>query len=88
MNLTGRTTLLELAGLLKRAKLLVTNDSGPMHLSAILNTPVVALFRKGPPAVSAKRWGPLGLGHIVLENELIRDIKVSEVFDAVKKILP
>src|SRR3989338_4489161 len=49
INLTGKTSLIELAGLLKRSRLLVTVDSGPMHLAAAVGTPVVAIFRKNPP---------------------------------------
>lgn len=53
---TGRTTLAELAALLERAALLVSNDSGPMHLAAALGTPVVAVFGPTNPA----RTGPYG----------------------------
>ncbi|MCX5696411.1 MAG: glycosyltransferase family 9 protein [Candidatus Omnitrophica bacterium] len=85
IDLTGRTTLLELAGLLKRSRLLVTNDSGPMHLAAVMGVPTVALFRKFPQAISARRWGPVGPSHQIIESENIGDIQVSEVYDAVKK---
>jgi heptosyltransferase II len=56
----GRTDLLGLAGLLARARLLVTNDTGPMHLAAAIGTPVVALFGSTDPAVCGPRGhGPL-----------------------------
>jgi heptosyltransferase-2 len=42
--LCGRTTLPGLVGVLARLRLLVTNDSGPMHLASALGTPLVALF--------------------------------------------
>jgi 3-deoxy-D-manno-octulosonic-acid transferase/heptosyltransferase-1 len=48
LNAAGRTTLKELACLIKRARLIVTTDSGPMHLAAAVGTPVVAIF--GPTA--------------------------------------
>ena len=51
----GRTDLVALAGLLARASLLVTNDTGPMHLAAALGTPVLALFGSTDPAVCAPR---------------------------------
>lgn len=55
----GRTDDLgALIGLLARADLLVTNDTGPMHLAAALGTPVLALFGATDPRVS----GPLGPG--------------------------
>lgn len=50
-SLVGRTTLLELAALLARARLLVSHDSGPMHLAALTRTPTVALFGPTDPAV-------------------------------------
>ena len=42
--LCGETSLPELVGVLHRLRLLVTNDSGPMHLAAALGTPLVAVF--------------------------------------------
>jgi heptosyltransferase-2 len=42
--LCGRTSLGELAGVLAELRLLLTNDSGPMHLAAALGTPLVAVF--------------------------------------------
>jgi heptosyltransferase-2 len=40
----GETTLADLVGVLKQLRLLLTNDSGPMHLAAALGTPLVAVF--------------------------------------------
>ena len=62
MNLCGRTSLPEMVELLRLADLLVTNDTGPMHVAAALGKPVVALF--GP--TEARRTGPYGQ----LENVL------------------
>jgi heptosyltransferase-2 len=42
--LCGETTLSELVGVLSRLRLLLTNDSGPMHVAAALGTPLVAVF--------------------------------------------
>src|SRR5207253_1245376 len=66
IDLMGQTTLKELIALLRRARLLVTNDSGPMPLAATLGTPVIALFGPTDPA----RTGPYGVGHTVLRNGL------------------
>ncbi len=54
------------AALLARLDLLVTNDSGPMHLAAAVGTPTVALF--GP--THEARFGPWGDGHRVLSRTL------------------
>lgn len=87
IDLSGKTTLLELSGLLKRSKLLVSVDSGPMHLAAVLGTPVVAIFRKNPPAVSAVRWGPVGAQHIIIENDTIKNVNLEEVLNGIRKAL-
>jgi ADP-heptose:LPS heptosyltransferase len=65
-NWAGTTNLRELAYLCKRASVVISTDSGPMHLAAVLNTPVVALF--GPTA--PWRTGPHGNNHRVLRMEL------------------
>ena len=49
-------TLWELAALIKMADMIVCNDSGPMHMAGVLDTPVVALFGPSDPTI----WGPVG----------------------------
>ena len=66
VNLAGATTVGLLPALLSKASLLMTNDSGPMHIAAAVGTPVVALF--GP--TSAVRTGPYGVGHDVLTGKV------------------
>jgi 3-deoxy-D-manno-octulosonic-acid transferase/heptosyltransferase-1 len=66
INLGGQTTLLELAYLDKKARFVITTDSGPMHLAAAVGTPVVALFGPTDPA----RTGPYGEGHTIVSAEL------------------
>jgi heptosyltransferase II len=51
LNLKGCTSLRELAAVISHLDLLITNDSGPMHLAVALQTPVTALF--GPTAAKA-----------------------------------
>ena len=62
VDLTGQTPVGLLPGLLRRASLLLTNDSGPMHIAAAVDTPVVALFGPTDPV----KTGPYGHGHVVL----------------------
>lgn len=64
---TNRTDLRETCALMQRADILVTADSGPMHLACGVGTPVVALF--GP---TARAWGfyPAGADDTVLELDL------------------
>jgi ADP-heptose:LPS heptosyltransferase len=66
IDLAGATTVGLLPALLSRASLLITNDSGPMHIAAGVGTSVVALF--GP--TSAVRTGPYGVGHDVLSGKV------------------
>ena len=61
-RLDGRTSLKTLAAIYRRTQVLLTTDSGPMHLAAAVGTTVVALF--GPTA--PWRTGPYGPGHTVL----------------------
>lgn len=53
INLAGLTTLGQLLGLLRRCALLVSNDSGPLHMAYALGTPVVGIFRPR----EYRRWG-------------------------------
>lgn len=52
VSLAGQTNLAQLAALLARADLLVSGDSGPLHLAAALGTPVVAIYGPTDPAVN------------------------------------
>lgn len=52
LNLAGRTTLRELMALLKSCRVVLTNDSGPMHLAAALGTPVVVPFGSTSPELT------------------------------------
>lgn len=56
VSLMGRTSVLELAALMKRCGLFVGNDGGPMHIAAAVGCPVLAIFGPTDPAV----WGPRG----------------------------
>jgi ADP-heptose:LPS heptosyltransferase len=66
LDLSGRLNLGELSALLHLADLLVTNDSGPLHLAVLMGTPTVSLF--GPE--SPQLYGPLGPNHRVLYKGL------------------
>ncbi|MBM4125040.1 MAG: glycosyltransferase family 9 protein [Nitrospira sp.] len=98
VDLTGETTPGLLPALLQSASLLLTNDSGPMHVAAAVGTPVVALF--GP--TSPVRTGPYGQSHRVLRSgvacspcfsrhcrnglplECLTSISVEQVLEAVR----
>lgn len=56
IDVAGRVDLLTLAGLVERLDLLITGDTGPMHLAVSVGTPVVAVFGPSDPA----RYAPRG----------------------------
>jgi len=62
----GTVDLVTLAALLAELDVLVTGDTGPMHLAAAVGTPVVALFGPSNP----ERYGPIGEAHRVLRVDL------------------
>lgn len=87
VDLIGRLSVVQLAALFQRARLLVSNDSGPVHVAAAVGTPVVVLFRTEDPATAPKRWGPWGAGHTVLGKRSLEEIQVDEVMDAIRQQL-
>lgn len=61
----GKTNLRQLACLLKRCRLLITNDSAPMHIGAALGVRTLAIFGPTDP----KKYGPVGEKHSIVRNE-------------------
>nr|WP_027353624.1 lipopolysaccharide heptosyltransferase I [Desulfosarcina sp. BuS5] len=97
-NLAGKTTLKMLAAVFEQADLVISTDTGPMHVAAATGTPVVAIF--GPTA--PWRTGPFGSMHQVVRAELecspcfkrkcnsvdcMRNISVDQVLSAVSAVL-
>lgn len=92
-----------IAALLKKGRLLISNDSGPVHISVAVGTPVIAIFGRNQAGLSPKRWGPLGEKDEVLHKdvgcavcmahncqrsfECLKAVKVENVLDAVRKII-
>jgi len=103
LNLAGRVSVGELAALLARCRLLISNDSGPVHVAAAVGTPVVDIFGRNQRGLSPMRWGPLGEGHVILHKEVgcvtclahncdieflcLTSISVDEVYQAAVSIL-
>src|SRR5262249_55926204 len=99
VNRIGQTTLEQLIDELRRCSLLLTNDTGTMHLAALLGVPVVAVFGSTEPRLT----GPLGNGHVVLRHHVecspcflrecpidfrcMKAITAEEVADAVLSLL-
>lgn len=95
VSIAGRTGLKELISIIKRAKFILCNDSGPMHIAAALGIPVFAIFGPTDPV----RTGPYGYGHTIIRNGIscspcrrrrckdmscINDLKVETVYEIIK----
>jgi len=70
ISLAGKISLSQLASLLKRAALFISNDSGPVHIASAVGTPVISIFGRKQPGLSPKRWGPVGLKDRVLHKDI------------------
>lgn len=66
LNLVGKTKLSELMTELKTFRLLVSNDTGTMHLASALNVPTISLFGSTEPTLT----GPLGPIHTVIRHRV------------------
>lgn len=70
IDLSGGTTVADVAALLKASKLFISNDSGPVHIACALGTPVVAIFGRSNRGLSPRRWGPSNKGDRVLHKDV------------------
>ena len=68
-NLSGKTSLLELAAVLKKARLVISGDTGPIHVAAAVGTNTTAVF--GPS--DEDKYAPRGRG----QNILIKNVDLS-----------
>ncbi|HUC49628.1 MAG TPA: lipopolysaccharide heptosyltransferase II [Xanthobacteraceae bacterium] len=102
INLAGETTLTELAALIRRGTICVSNDSGPMHMAVALDRPVIAVFGPTDPV-----WaGPYRRDNAVLRADLacspcylrllarcpnnhdcMKNVSVSAVIERAEKII-
>ena len=103
LNLAGKTSIIETAAVINKASLVVSGDSGILHIAVGLGKPTVSLFGPG----IARKWAPRGESHIVINKHLpcspctefgytpkcpvnakcMADISVDEVVEAVKRLM-
>lgn len=98
INLAGKTTIRELAALIKCCRVLITNDSGPMHMAAALGVPPLALFG----STSDVKTGPYQLGRVLhkhvecspcykrvcpIDFRCMKRIEVDEVFQNLRDMV-
>jgi heptosyltransferase-2 len=69
LNLAGKTSLRELISLISECDVFVTNDSGPLHISYAVGTPMVAIFGSTDPEVTGPPSGTVGNRNLVITNK-------------------
>jgi lipopolysaccharide heptosyltransferase II len=97
VNLSGATSLKTLAALYEKTDVVISTDTGPMHMAAAIGTPVVALF--GPTA--PWRTGPFGDEHQIVRTgiacspcferqcptlDCMKQIRVQDVLDGIQRL--
>ncbi len=103
LDLTGRLNLRQTAAFLKRCSLLVSNDSGPVHIAAAVGTSTLTIFGRKQPGLGAARWKALGPRHATLQKdvgcvvclahrcniefECLKAVDVEEVFLRLKEMV-
>ncbi|MBI3008562.1 MAG: glycosyltransferase, partial [Candidatus Omnitrophica bacterium] len=97
--LAGRTTLRQLAAIIKRCRIYISVDTGPLHMAVSLGTPAISLFsgRDFP-----EKWAPYGNMNIVIrkdilcspcfkrdcnDNKCMKMIETSDVLEAVEQLI-
>lgn len=88
VSLAGRLSLGELAALLERAQLLVSNNSGPVHLAAALGTPVVDLYALTNPQHTPWRVAHRVLNHDVPCRNCLKSVCPQGHHDCLLKVEP
>ncbi len=104
VDLTGKLTLGMLAFCLKGARLLLSNDSGPVHIGVAAGTPVLSIFGRNQAGLSPVRWGPLGEKSAYVQKDVgcyfclahdcqihflcLEALSVEDVLEAVRRIEP
>ncbi|MEW6416713.1 MAG: lipopolysaccharide heptosyltransferase II [Nitrospirota bacterium] len=98
ISLAGKTDLKELIEVMRGAKFVVSNDSGPMHIAAALGIPVFAIFGPTDPL----RTGPYREGHTIIREDVscapcfkrtcknikcMNDLSVEKVYKIIKRKL-
>ncbi|MBL7157121.1 MAG: lipopolysaccharide heptosyltransferase II [Candidatus Omnitrophica bacterium] len=103
VNLAGRTSVGELAALLSKCRLFISNDSGPVHIACAVDIPTISIFGRKDPGLSPKRWRPTGQKSTVFHKDVgcnpclahnckigfkcLEAITPSEVFEKAERLL-
>ena len=77
MQLVAGLDLPSLAGAIGLASLLVSNDTGPMHIGPALGVPTLGIFSQSSPV----HYRPVGRGDRYVKKKHIEEVKVAEVIE-------
>jgi lipopolysaccharide heptosyltransferase I len=98
LSMAGKTDIKELISIIRNARYIVSNDSGPMHIAAAFGVPVVAIFGPTNPV----RTGPYGRNHAIVRSDIecapcykkncksvkcMDDISVERVYKAILEVI-
>lgn len=98
-NLAGQTGLRQLAALCKVCDIVISNDTGAMHVASAVGTPLVALFGSTNPVTTSPvgkqhcllrhpvDCSPCLLRHCPIDHRCMNRITVNEVYDAAERVL-
>jgi len=75
-------SITQLAAAIGSARMLVSNDTGPMHLGPALGVPTLAIFSVGFP----QHFGPTGVHDLFVQGNPIDQVKTEEVIEAVDRL--
>jgi len=74
INMTGRTSISQLASMIKHSDLLISNDSGPVHIAVALGRPVISIFGRNQPGLSPKRWAHSNINSVFVHKSVGCDV--------------
>jgi heptosyltransferase-2 len=69
INLAGSTSVSQLASIFRRCVLLISNDSGPVHIASAAGAAVIAIFGRNQKGLGPVRWGPVGNKAAILHKD-------------------
>ncbi len=90
LDLTGKTTVAQTVALTRRMTILISGDSGPVHIAAAVGCLNLCLFLRNAPGINVERWHPLGSHSTTLTihpQSANQTISVEEVMVAIDEMM-
>jgi len=70
LDFRGKLNIKQLAAVIAKSDIFISNDSGPVHLAAALGVPVVSIFGRKNKGLGPRRWKPLGESSVYLHKDV------------------